>query len=154
MKAVPLAVAGAFHTPIMQSAVERLSAALQHVEICRPRIPVISNVDAQPHDDPAEIRDILVQQVVRPVQWEASMRRLLDEGYRSFYEVGPGKVLRGLLKRIDRKASCESGGDSGDGSGAGAAQHGMPSAKLLRSYAQQAPKARHALRRCACASSP
>lgn len=107
MKAVPLAVAGAFHTPIMQSAVERLAEALAAATIVRPTIPVISNVDAQPHFDPQEIRQLLMQQVVSPVRWEDSLRYLLSDGYDQFYEVGPGRVLRGLLKRLDRKISCQ-----------------------------------------------
>jgi [acyl-carrier-protein] S-malonyltransferase len=107
MKALPLAVAGAFHTPIMQPAVERLTAALSDAAMSRPAIPVISNVDAEPHDDPELIRELLVQQVVSPVRWEDSMRYLLARGYDQFYEVGPGRVLRSLLKRIDRKVACE-----------------------------------------------
>jgi [acyl-carrier-protein] S-malonyltransferase len=107
MKAIPLAVAGAFHTPIMQPAMERLTAALATAQLSRPRIPVISNVDAQPHDDPEEIRRLLVRQLVQPVRWEDSMRYFLGQGYDAFYEVGPGRVLRGLLKRIDRKADCQ-----------------------------------------------
>ena len=74
MKVIPLAVAGAFHTPIMQPAVARLTAALAEVEIPRHAIPVVSNVDAQPHNDPEEIRSLLVQQVVSPVLWETSMK--------------------------------------------------------------------------------
>ena len=73
----------------------------------RPTIPVVSNVDAKPHDDPEEIREILVKQVVSPVRWEDSMRYLLNDGYKQFYEIGPGRVLRGLLRRIDREANCE-----------------------------------------------
>jgi [acyl-carrier-protein] S-malonyltransferase len=107
MKAVPLAVAGAFHTPIMQPAVQKLTAALANVPLSRPKIPVISNVDAQPHDDPEEIRELLIRQVVSPVRWEDSVRFLLSAGFNQFYEVGPGRVLRGLLKRIDRKIPCE-----------------------------------------------
>jgi [acyl-carrier-protein] S-malonyltransferase len=68
---------------------------------------VISNVDAQAHFEPEEIRRLLIRQVVSPVLWEDSMRHLLAEGYDQFYEVGPGRVLRGLLKRIDRKISCQ-----------------------------------------------
>ena len=108
MKVVPLAVAGAFHTPIMDSAVERLAAALADVPLQMPRIPVISNVDARPHDDPEEMRQLLIRQVVSPVCWEDSMRYLLAEGFDLFYEIGAGRVLRGLLKRIDRRATCES----------------------------------------------
>ena len=107
MKVVPLAVAGAFHTPIMDSAVERLAATLADVPMCKPRIPVISNVDARPHDDPEDMRQLLIRQVVSPVRWEESIRYLLGEGYDLFYEIGAGRVLRGLLKRIDRKANCE-----------------------------------------------
>ncbi|MGH7194149.1 MAG: ACP S-malonyltransferase, partial [Candidatus Saccharimonadales bacterium] len=107
MKVVPLAVAGAFHTPIMQSAVEQLVAALAAVRLRRPRIPVVSNVDAQPHDDPEQIRGLLPRQIVSPVHWEDSMRWLLGQGFDQFYEIGPGRVLRGLLRRIDRKISCE-----------------------------------------------
>ena len=108
MKVVPLAVAGAFHTPIMQSATQRLADALAGIPMAKPRIPVISNVDACPHDDPEDIRQLLVQQVVSPVRWEDSMARMLREGFDSFYELGPGRVLRGLLRRLDRKVSCES----------------------------------------------
>jgi [acyl-carrier-protein] S-malonyltransferase len=108
MKVIPLAVAGAFHTPLMQPAVERLRAVLADVPLQKPRIPVISNVDARPHNDPDEIRKLLIQQVCAQVRWEDSMRYLLDEvGITAFYEIGPGRVLAGLLKRIARKVPCE-----------------------------------------------
>lgn len=107
MKAIPLAVAGAFHTQIMQPAVERLAAALANAPLKKPTIPVVSNVDAQPHTDPDEMRALLIKQVVSPVRWEDSMRYLLGQGYDQFYEVGPGRTLRGLMKRIDRKAACD-----------------------------------------------
>lgn len=105
-KAVPLAVAGAFHTSIMRPADERLAEALSGVPMYRPRIPVISNVDARPHADPEEIRQLLVRQVLQPVRWEESIRHLLEQGFDQFYEVGPGRVLRGLMRRIDRSAVC------------------------------------------------
>jgi [acyl-carrier-protein] S-malonyltransferase len=108
MKVIPLAVAGAFHTSLMQSAVERLRDALANVPMQKPRIPVISNVDARPHDDPNEIRVLLIKQVCSQVRWEDSMRYLLDEEkITQFYELGPGRVLCGLLKRIARKVPCE-----------------------------------------------
>jgi len=107
-RAVPLAVAGAFHTPIMHPADERLAEVLAEVPLQKPSIPVVSNVDAQPHDDPEEIRQLLIKQVIQPVRWEDSMRYLLAEGFDEFYEVGPGRVLRGLLRRIDRKIPCQS----------------------------------------------
>jgi [acyl-carrier-protein] S-malonyltransferase len=108
MKAVPLAVAGAFHTKIMEPAVARLSAGLAKVKMHDPKIPVVSNVDAEPHANPEEIRALLVKQVVNPVRWEDSLRYLLAQGFDQFYEVGPGRVLRGLLRRIDRKVPCQS----------------------------------------------
>lgn len=106
MKAIPLAVAGAFHTPIMEPAKEKLAAAVAGVTFKSPRIPVVSNVDAVPHTDPEEIRALLIKQLVSPVKWGDSMQYLLGLGYDTFYEVGPGRVLRGLMKRIDRKANC------------------------------------------------
>jgi len=107
MKAMPLAVAGAFHTQIMRPADETLAEALADVPMRKPRIPVVSNVDAQPHDDPQEMKALLVRQVLQPVLWEISVRWLLDQGFDEFYEVGPGRVLRGLLKRINRKIDCQ-----------------------------------------------
>ncbi|NMC19559.1 MAG: ACP S-malonyltransferase [Thermogutta sp.] len=107
MKAIPLAVAGAFHTAIMKPADSRLAEALAKISLHPPRIPVVSNVDARMHDDPAEIRQLLIRQVVEPVLWEDSMRYLISQGFDGFYEVGPGRVLRGLLRRIDRGVSCQ-----------------------------------------------
>lgn len=107
MKAQPLAVAGAFHTQIMRPADQRLAEALADVPLRKPCIPVISNVDARGHDDPEEIRQLLVKQVLQPVLWEESMRYLLSQGFGRFYEVGPGRGLRSLVKRIDRKVECD-----------------------------------------------
>jgi len=108
MKTIPLPVAGAFHTKLMEPAVERLRAALADVPLRKPRIPVISNIDARPHDDPDEIRELLIQQVCSPVRWEDSLRYLLDTAkIGQFYEIGPGRVLAGLLKRIARRTPCE-----------------------------------------------
>jgi len=106
MKCVPLEVAGAFHTVMMEPAVARLRAALEATDVRPPRIPVVSNVDARPHADPAEIRALLARQVVGVVEWQASVEHLLAEGVRTVWEVGPGRVLRGLMKRIDRGVAC------------------------------------------------
>lgn len=106
MKCVPLEVAGAFHTTLMEPAVARLAEALATTQIRRPRIPVVSNVDARPHDDPVEIRKRLARQVVGVVEWQASVEHLLASGVRTVWEVGPGRVLRGLMKRIDRSVAC------------------------------------------------
>jgi [acyl-carrier-protein] S-malonyltransferase len=105
-RTVRLAVAGAFHTGLMKPADDQLAAALETVELKPPRIPVWSNVDAKPHTDPAEIRQLLVRQVVSPVLWEDTIRNLMAHGFDKFYEIGPGRVLAGLLKRVQRKADC------------------------------------------------
>merc|ERR1719487_478993 len=102
--AVKLAVAGAFHTDFMAPAVGKLEEVLANVEVKKPRIPVISNVDAKAHSDPAVIKDILTKQVTAPVQWETIMKDLVASGYESGYELGPGKVLSGIMKRVDKKA--------------------------------------------------
>ena len=114
-KAVPLAVAGAFHTEIMKPADEQLAEALREASLKSPDIPVVSNVDAKTHSDPDEIREILVRQVINPVRWEDSLRAMMDAGCTDFYEVGPGKVLKGLLRRISRKTPCTTINDSFDG---------------------------------------
>jgi [acyl-carrier-protein] S-malonyltransferase len=106
MKVIRLNVAGAFHTDLMKPADEQLAAALEKVTIRPPRIPIWSNVDAQPHQDPDEIRKLLVRQVLSPVRWEVTIRNLLASGIERFYELGPGRVLAGLLKRVQRKAEC------------------------------------------------
>ncbi len=106
MKCVPLDVAGAFHTELMQPAVAALTEALGRAAIRPPRIPVVSNVDALPHDDPDEIRRLLARQVIGVVEWNASVAYLLSTGVRTVWEVGPGRVLRGLMKRIDRGVAC------------------------------------------------
>lgn len=103
--AVKLAVAGAFHTDFMAPAVDKLAEVLKEVEVKKPRIPVISNVDAKPHSDPAVIKEILQKQVTAPVQWETIMKDILATGaFEAGYELGPGKVLSGIMKRVDKKA--------------------------------------------------
>jgi [acyl-carrier-protein] S-malonyltransferase len=103
LRAIKLAVAGAFHTKLMQPADQQLAEVLKQVKMTSPRVPVWSNVDAKPHTDPVEIRELLVKQVLSPVRWEESMRALLAAGADQFYEIGPGRVLAGLLKRVNRK---------------------------------------------------
>ena len=105
-RTIRLAVAGAFHTPLMKPADLALATALAEVTIHCPRVPVWSNVDAQPHTDPAKIHQLLIRQVLEPVLWEQTMRNLLAAGIDRFYEIGPGRVLAGLLKRVQRKAEC------------------------------------------------
>jgi [acyl-carrier-protein] S-malonyltransferase len=106
MKTIRLAVAGAFHTELMRPADQALADALGQVALRPPHVPVWSNVDAQPHSEPSEIRGLLVRQILQPVLWEQTMRGLLASGVEQFYEIGPGRVLAGLLKRLDRKVQC------------------------------------------------
>jgi len=104
---VKLAVAGAFHTDFMLPAVDSLKEVLDGIEIKKPRIPVVSNVDARPHSDPAVIKDLLAKQVTSPVLWEDSIASVLDgKGFEEAKELGPGKVTAGVLRRIDKTAAC------------------------------------------------
>jgi [acyl-carrier-protein] S-malonyltransferase len=103
-KVVRLAVAGAFHTPLMKSAEEAMAAVFGSVRMEAPRLPVWSNVTARPHGEPAEVRTLLARQMVEPVLWEQTVRNLMAGGFDRFYEIGPGRVLAGLLKRVQRKA--------------------------------------------------
>ncbi len=107
-RVIPLAVAGAFHSPLMHPADEQLAQVLDTSAIDSPRIPVYSNVDAVPHQSPDDLRKTLVAQVIRGVRWDDSIRRMMADGFDTFYEIGPGRVLTGLLKRIDRKTPCTS----------------------------------------------
>jgi [acyl-carrier-protein] S-malonyltransferase len=112
-KTATLAVAGAFHTELMRPADQRLVEALRETRFEGARIPVFSNVDAQPHQAAGDFPDLLVKQVLAPVLWEDCVRGLLAAGVDKFYEIGPGKVLKGLLKRIDRKVECVTVGGDG-----------------------------------------
>ena len=111
MKFIPLTVAGAFHTSLMEPAVAALSEALAEMPIQDTQIPVYSNVDAAPHQSADEIRSLLSRQVTQPVLWEASIRKMIDDGIEGFLEAGTGRVLRGTLKRIQRKLPTDGFGD-------------------------------------------
>jgi [acyl-carrier-protein] S-malonyltransferase len=100
-KAMPLPVAGAYHSRLMASAQPKLEAVLKTLALRPPTVPVISNVTAQPHGSPAEIQTRLIEQVTSPVRWEESMRWLLAQGFTRFIELGPGRALSGFMKRID-----------------------------------------------------
>ncbi|CAE8641967.1 unnamed protein product [Polarella glacialis] len=103
--AVTLAVAGAFHTDFMAPAVPKLREVLAGVDLKRPRIPVVSNVDAKAHSDPEIIKEILAKQVTAPVMWEQQMGDMIASGtFERAYELGPGKVIAGIMKRISKTA--------------------------------------------------
>jgi [acyl-carrier-protein] S-malonyltransferase len=112
-KALPLTVAGAYHSTLMTGAKPRLDAALKNVSLKPSSVPVISNVTAQPHGGPSEIHARLVEQVTSPVRWEDSMRHLLAQGFTRFVELGPGKALSGFMKRIDGNAQMLNVADVG-----------------------------------------
>jgi [acyl-carrier-protein] S-malonyltransferase len=99
-KVVLLKVAGAFHSPLMEEAKEKLKDEIEKLEIHSPTIPIVANVSADYLREPEEIKEALIKQIVNPVLWEDSIRKMLDSGVTTFIEVGPGKVLSGLLRRI------------------------------------------------------
>ena len=104
-RAIPLPVAGAYHSPLMSSAQPKLAASLATVPLRPTGVPVIANVTAQPHGAPDAIPNLLVRQVTASVRWEDSMRYLLSQGFTRFIELGPGTALSGFMKRIDKSAT-------------------------------------------------
>ncbi|NLG86542.1 MAG: ACP S-malonyltransferase [Firmicutes bacterium] len=102
----PLKVSGPFHSSLLRPAGERLAKVLAQVDIKAPLIPVVANVTADYVKTGQEVEEFLVRQVSSPVLWEDSMKKLIDDGYNAFIEVGPGKALSGFLKRIDRRMRC------------------------------------------------
>lgn len=102
-KAVQLQVSGAFHSRLMQPAEEKLRQALDETEIAEPNFPVVANVSARPVKKPEEIREALLKQLCSPVLWEKSVEYMIGEGVDLFFELGHGRILRGLMRRIDKK---------------------------------------------------
>jgi [acyl-carrier-protein] S-malonyltransferase len=100
-KAVLLQVSAPFHSPLMEPAGQRLGEELTQIEINELKTPVVTNVEAEPNTSKERVRDLLVQQVSSPVRWEDSMNRMIALGVERFVEIGPGRVLLGLLRRID-----------------------------------------------------
>jgi [acyl-carrier-protein] S-malonyltransferase len=96
-----LVVNGAFHSPLMSSAKEKLKNNLNEANIYDARFPVYANVTAKPVTKKEEIKNLLYEQVTSPVKWEETIENMIDDGFDEFYEVGPGKVLQGLVKRIN-----------------------------------------------------
>lgn len=106
-KAVELVVSGAFHSSLMLHAQEGLLKALKETEIKNAMVPVYTNVHAKPVTDANEIHENLFKQLTSPVLWQMSMENMIANGFEQFYEIGPGKVLTGLLKRINRQVPCK-----------------------------------------------
>ncbi|HXK75698.1 MAG TPA: ACP S-malonyltransferase [Bacteroidaceae bacterium] len=107
-RALPLKVGGAFHSPFMEPAREELAKAIEATNIATPKCPVYQNVDAQPHTDPAEIKANLVAQLTASVRWTQSVEKMIADGATEFVECGPGKVLQGMIKKINREVEARS----------------------------------------------
>ena len=108
-RALPLPVGGAFHSPLMEPAKTKLAAAIETTPIASPICPIYQNVSAKGVTDAAEIKQNLIAQLTAPVKWTQSVQQLLSDGATQFTEVGPGKVLQGLVKKIDRSVETSSG---------------------------------------------
>lgn len=106
-RALVLPVGGAFHSPLMAPAAERLAEAIENTEICKPVCPIYQNVDALPDTDPARIKANLLKQLTSPVRWSQSVQNMIADGATSFTEVGPGSVLAGLIKKIAPEGAIE-----------------------------------------------
>ena len=104
-RAIPLPVAGAFHSPLMQPAADRMRGFLAEITFSAPACPVVANVTGRPHGAPDEIRAAMVEQIVGSVHWYEGIEFMQSEGVGTYVECGPGKVLTGLVKRIDKGAT-------------------------------------------------
>ncbi len=102
-KAVLLPVSAPFHSPLMKPAGERLEKALEEISVTDLKIPVVTNVEAEVNTSKDRVKGLLVTQVSNPVRWEESMRKMIEKGIEQILEIGPGKVLSGLMKRIDNR---------------------------------------------------
>jgi [acyl-carrier-protein] S-malonyltransferase len=110
-RAIMLSVSAPFHCSLMKPAQDRLATDLQSLGIQKPEVPIVGNVDAELVEDADRARDALVRQVTGAVKWDSSMRLLIAKGIQTFVEVGPGKVLCGLMRQIDRSKPCANVGD-------------------------------------------
>jgi [acyl-carrier-protein] S-malonyltransferase len=113
-RVIPLAVSAPFHCAMLKPAQDRLEPELRALDVRAPRVPVVANVDAEPKRDAASAVDALVRQVSAPVRWEEVVRRLASEGVTTYVEVGPGTVLSGLVKKIQKDARVFSFAAPGD----------------------------------------
>ena len=107
-RALKLNVGGAFHSPLMEAARVELEHAIVHTEVKEPICPIYQNIDAKPYTDPAQIKHNLIAQLTGPVRWTQTVKHMMEDGATSFTEVGPGSVLQGLVKKVDRHMPTES----------------------------------------------
>lgn len=113
-RVVPLPVSAPSHSPLMESAADRLDAELEKISYGSFAVPVLTNVEAEPLSDPSKVRDLLKLQLTSPVRWVDIIKRMKADGVGTIIEVGPGKVLTGLVKRIDKEINAMSLGEAGD----------------------------------------
>jgi [acyl-carrier-protein] S-malonyltransferase len=111
-RTIPLQVSGAFHTPLMQSAMEAISEIIATLDFQEPTIPIIGNTTAQPLTTAEQVKAELIEQMCNGVQWQRSIEYMVDAGVSTFIEIGPGKVLSGLVKRINKNANTLNIGDA------------------------------------------
>jgi len=111
-RAIPLQVSGAFHSPLMQPAVDGMAQILAKVTFKDPSVPIIANVTAQPLTHGSQIKDELLKQLCSSVQWQRSVEYMVHNGVGKFIEIGPGKVLAGLVKRISKESEMMNIGDA------------------------------------------
>lgn len=107
-RALKLSVGGAFHSPLMEPARVELEEAIKAAQFTTPVCPVYQNVDAKPYTDPEKIKANLIAQLTAPVRWTQTVQNMIADGATSFTELGPGNVLAGLIKKVNREAACES----------------------------------------------
>lgn len=107
-RALKLSVGGAFHSPLMEPARVELEEAIKAAQFATPVCPVYQNVDAKPYTDPEKIKANLIAQLTAPVRWTQTVQNMIADGATSFTELGPGNVLAGLIKKVNREAACES----------------------------------------------
>ncbi|WP_338781904.1 ACP S-malonyltransferase [Metabacillus sp. FJAT-52054] len=110
-RAIPLEVSGPFHSQLMKPAAEKLKDVLDGMTLSDTAVPIIANVTAQPETEGKQIKDLLIRQLYSPVRWEESIKTLIEQGADTFVEIGPGKVLSGLIRKIDRSVKTLSVSD-------------------------------------------
>ena len=106
-RALPLKVGGAFHSPLMEPARKELAEAIEHTAFATPTCPVYQNVNARPFTDPAQIKENLIAQLTASVRWTQTVQNMIGDGATSFLEIGPGKVLQGLIKKVDSSVETD-----------------------------------------------
>lgn len=107
-RALPLNVGGAFHSPLMQMAKDKLRKAIENTAFSNPNCPVYQNVDGKPHTDASEIKHNLIAQLTSSVRWTSSVQNMIADGADDFTECGPGKALQGMIARINKTVSAHS----------------------------------------------